>query len=436
MNNYLAEQSVIGGILIDASKASDVMEIVCAGDFDDQRHMMYFKAIESLIDQQKPVDIVTISDCLQDIGHAPDISYLMELAQNTPTAANVNAYAQAVKDSSTERKLLNISAEMTSVLYGEGSTSDKVERITQLTSMVSQDPGGQVRDAGSIMKSSVAEWERRASMAGSLMGYSTGFRDIDKRTMGLQAPDLTVIAAGSGKGKTTLAMNMVQAVAIYQQKPVLVFSLEMSGEQLIDRMMASVGEIPMNLIKSGKVFGSDYDHAIMPAAQKIKQSSLYIDDRGGLTIGQIQATARKFFKRHGQGLMVVDYIGLIDGKGTNKQEKTASVSGGLKSLAKELSIPVVALAQMNRNGVQRGDKRPVASDLRDSAAIEHDSDCLIMLYEDEDNNPGVMEAHFVKHRNGEVGTDYLVKRLDINRFQDQANGYEPKQQASVGGFSY
>ena len=254
--------------------------------------------------------------------------------------------------------------------------------------------------------------------------------------MGLQGPDLITIAAGSGKGKTTLAMNMAQAVAINQNKPVLVFSLEMSGEQIIDRLTASVGGIPLNLIKSGKVFGSSFEHAIVPAVNAIKGSNLHIDDRGGLSIGQIKATARKFFKKHGSGLLVVDYIGLVRAKAQNKEGVVAMVSGELKALAKELNIPVIALAQMNRNGVQRSDKRPVSSDLRDSAAIEHDSDILIMLHEDEENNAGVMEAHFIKHRNGETGTEYLVKNLAMNRFETMPVGYQPKEKEQASSFSY
>ena len=435
MNNQLAEQSVIGGILINPDKLPAVMELLTSSDFVDYRHSMYFKAAEVLAEKSEPIDITTICDWLQDMGHPPDVGYIMELADITPSTANVSSYARAVADCSTERRLMGIVQEMANIIRGDGRTAEKLEAVNQIVSTINQDSGGGIRESSEILLNNIALWQERFERGDQLVGYSTGFKSLDDRTMGLQGPDLTVIAAGSGKGKTTLAMNIVESVAIHQHKPVLVFSLEMSGEQLLDRMVAAIGKIPLKLIKSGKVFGSSSEHALIPAVDKIKKSRLHIDDRGGLSIGQIQATARNFFRRHGQGLLVVDYIGLVGGKGNNKQEQTASVSGGLKSLAKELSIPVLALAQMNRNGVQRGNKRPVASDLRDSAAIEHDSDALIMLYEDEDNNPGVMEAHFVKLRNGECGTDYLVKRLDINRFENMSIGYKPEELKDTGFYN-
>jgi len=436
MNNYLAEQSVIGGILLSVDKLPDVLEILTNSDFHDHKHQMFFKAIESLSDKQEPIDITTICDWLQDMGEIPDLSYLMLIADKTPSSSNIASYARAVKDCSTERRLLSVTEEMESIIRGDGRTDEKMESIQGLLSHLHTDEGGSIREASEIMKSLVDTWQERSTRDGSLMGYSTGFEALDKRTMGLQAPDLTIIAAGSGKGKTTLAMNMVEAVAIHQKMPTLVFSLEMSGEQLLDRLTAATGKIPLALIKNGTVFNTPHQNSIVLAVHKIKESNLHIDDRGGLSIGQIQATARKFFRKHGQGLLVVDYIGLVSAKGNNKQEQIAMVSGGLKSLAKELSIPVLALAQMNRNGVQRGDKRPLASDLRDSAAIEHDADALIMLYEDEISNPGVMEANFVKLRNGECGTDYLVKRLELNRFENMPAGYQPEEAEKETGFNY
>lgn len=432
----LVEQSVIGGLMLDSEKKYDVLALLNAKDFGEYRHELYFKAIASLIDKNQAVDVLTVCDELQVQGITPDLHYLAEIAKNTPSTANIDSYARAVKDCSTERRLLALADQIASTVHGDGRTLEKVERINQLVSTVNRDSGGEVREASEIMKSLLATWEQRSEMDGSLMGYSTGFKAFDARTMGLQAPDLIVIAASSGRGKTTLAMNMVQSVAIEQKKPVLVFSLEMSGEQLMDRMTAAVGRIPLGQIKNGTVFGGDNSHAVIPAVQKIKDSNLHVDDRGGLSIGQIQATTRKFFKKHGSGLLVVDYIGLVGGKGINKQEQIASVSGALKSLAKELSIPVVSLAQLNRNNTQRAEKRPVASDLRDSAAIEHDADWLVMLYEDELNEPGVMEAITVKLRNGEPGTDRLVKRLDINRFEDIGRDYVAPEPDKVAGFNY
>lgn len=436
-NNLIAEQSVIGAVLINSERFYEISDLITHNDFEDGRHRDYYKAISYLADDNQPIDIITVCEKLSDLGFVPDISYLTDIAKSIPSTSNIKSYAKAVKNASTERRMLCIANEMISIVYGEGSTQEKQEWIDQLTSKTTEQVGNTVRDAQSIMRNVVETWQERFEHKGELIGYSTGFHAIDQRTMGLQAPDLVVIAAQSGKGKTTLAMNMAKSVAIDQCQPVLVFSLEMSGEQLMDRMVASVGKIPFSMIRKGTALGSDYDHAIMPTVSKINQSQLFIDDRGGLTIAQIKSTARKFFRELGGGMIVVDYIGLVKGTGFNKEQQIADVSGSLKSLAKELNVPVLALAQMNRNNVQRGDKRPVSSDLRDSAAIEHDSDCLMMLYEDEVNAPGTTEVHFVKLRNGEPGTDYLTKRLDISSFVDQERGYEPdRDQPKPSKFEY
>ena len=438
-SNFLAEQSVIGGILRNDSKLSDVQILINHNDFEDDRNARYFLAIESLSAKCEPIDVITICDWLQDMGYAPDLAYLMEISKATPSAANVDAYARAVKDVSTERNILGISSQMALIIHGEGRTDEKLEEIHKLISTVGNENYVDIRDAGTVMRNLVNQWDERAARGDGLLGYSTGIESFDRRTTGLQAPQLWTIAASSGRGKTTLAMNMAEHVAINQGKPVLIFSLEMMAEQLLDRMTASIGKIPLSLVKSGKHLGHPvHDSAIMPTAKKIIDSNLHIVDRGGLSIGQIQAIARQFFRKHGEGLMVVDYLGLVSGRGNNKQEQTAYVSGSLKATAKELSIPVLALAQTNRNGIQRAEKRPVASDLRDSAAIEHDSDVLIMLFEDEAENPGVMEAHFVKVRDGEKGTEYLTKNLSMNRFEHQERAFAPRaesQDKEYGGFN-
>lgn len=436
MINIAAEQAVLGGLLINPESIADVVGILSSNDFFEARHKNYFKAIEALFDSGKPVDAITICDWISDTGVAPDVGYLFEISSTTPSAANVASYAKAVRDDSQERSMLDKCNDIVNILHGPGSTVEKMDSVSQVVSSFSVDDSGSLRDASVIMRSAIDEWEKRASREGSLMGYSTGFRDLDKRTSGLQGPDLIIIAASSGRGKTTLAMNMAEAVAVHQKKPVLVFSLEMSGEQIIDRMTAAVGDIPLNLIRDGSLFKTEHQYKVTPAASKIKQSRLYVDDRGGLSISQIQATSRKFFREHGEGMIVVDYIGLVRSQGATKEERVANVSGSLKALAKELKIPVVALCQTNRSATGRSDKRPQASDLRDSAAIEHDADWIIMLYEDAENNEGVMEAITVKLRNGEVGTDYLRKRLDINRFIDQDIGYQPQEEQPKQGTSF
>ncbi len=293
-NSIVPEQAVIGGILINALKIPDVMEIVNHNDFSDHRHQQAFRSIATLCDQNKPIDVITVLEQMADNGFTGDLGYFAGLAKNTASTANIRSYAQAVKNNSIELRLAAIGNEIAMVAHGEGSTEEKLESVNQLVSSIGQDQGSGIRDTDTVMKSLIEQWQKRSEIDGSLMGYSTGFESIDKRMMGLQAPDLITIAAQSGKGKTTFAMNMVQAVAVYQKKPTLVFSLEMSAEQLLDRLTAAVGGIPLSLIRNGSVFGSEHDYKIMPAAKKIKDANLFIDDRGGLSVAQSKQRLESF----------------------------------------------------------------------------------------------------------------------------------------------
>ena len=430
-----AEQSLIGGLLISTDNFADVLAIVEWPDFFEERCQNYFKAIEGLINEQKPVDEITVCDWLETHHHIPDLSYLAEITKNTPSASNIVHYAAAVKSASRERELLTISKYMAEIIHSNVTTPEKEEKIQVLISSFSSGTVEDFRTTSEVLPNLIKDWDIRSKRDGSLLGYSTGLKELDKRLMGLQAPDMIVIAGKSGTGKTTLAMNIVQSVAMDQSIPTLVFTLEMSGEQLVDRLVSAVSGIPFLEVRSGRFLNNPtYSHLITPTLQKIKDANLTIVDNGATSITQIQANARRFFRNHGKGLLVIDYVSLVSGPGRG-EERISYISRTLKALAKELNITIIVLTQMNRNVLQRNDKRPIASDLRESAALEHDCDALLMLYEDEASNPGVMEVICRKLRNGPTGTDYLKMNLAVNRFNNLDDGYAKPEQES-GNFSY
>jgi replicative DNA helicase len=264
-----------------------------------------------------------------------------------------------------------------------------------------------------------------------LVGLSTGYKDIDRRTSGLCSGDLIIVAGRPSMGKTTFAMNIAENVSVSQGKPVLVFSMEMTKIQLLDRCASSIGGIPFELIRNGKALDdAQFSHGLIPAAARIKQAPLYIDQRGALTVLQIRAAARKLHKRIPLSLIVVDYLQLARAKAESRVHEVTAISQGLKALAKELNIPVIALSQLSRKCEERSDKRPNNSDLRDSGAIEQDADVIFMLYRDEVYNPdtkfrGIAEINCTKQRNGPIGKDILISRLDLCRFEDTPHEYRP-----------
>jgi len=447
-----AEQSVIGGLLIAANSFDTIADSLGEADFYRQEHRIIFGQIARLADAARPHDIVTVADELEkayQLERAGGFAYLAELAKNTPSVANIRAYAAAVRERAILRHLIVVGQSVADSGYNPGdrrATELIDEAQAQIISLTDARQGDIDLHAGARLRNVVNEWERRSQCDG-LVGLSTGFTVLDKRTNGLSPGDLIIIAARPSIGKTTLAMNIVEAVAIEQQRPVLVFSMEMSAEQLLDRMSSSVGKIPFDLIRTGKVFGDlEYDSRIMPTVSRIKQAPLYIDDRAALSIAQMRATARKVHRTAPLGLVVVDYLQLATAKAETRVLEVGLISRGLKALAKELRVPVIAISQLNRQVDSRTDKRPVMSDLRDSGAIEQDADIIWLLYRDEyynadSSHKGIAEVDCAKQRNGETGRDYLAAILAQCRFDNLAPGWvrpEPSSAPRSGrrGFEY
>lgn len=431
-----AEQSIIGGLLIADRNFDAISECVDESDFYRSEHRMIFREMAKLADAGQPHDIVTIAAVLTATGELDRIggfAYLAEVARNTPSTSNLRAYARAVRERAVLRRLIIVGQDIAdSAYHANGRKSAELIDDAQAAVIALSETGNDEQDlhCASHLKNLAQEWQRRADCEG-LIGLSTGFEALDQRTNGLNAGDLIILAARPSMGKTSLAMNIVEHIVLDEKKPVLVFSMEMNAEQLLDRMAASVGKIPYSLIRNGKVFGhSEYDAHVLPTISRLKTAPLYIDDRAALTIAQIRSRARKLHKRESLGLIVVDYLQLAKARAESRVMEVTAISQGLKALAKELRVPVLALSQLNRAVDSRSDRRPNNSDLRDSGAIEQDADVIWFIYRDEvynENSPrkGFAEIICTKQRNGPTGTDYLAVNLDRCRFDNLTQGYTP-----------
>lgn len=446
-----AEQSVIGGLLIAGHHLDGVSEILSTEDFYQPQHRRIFDAMVSLAADSKPVDLTTVAAALSSTGDLDRIGgviYLAEMARGTPSASNIRAYASAVRERSALRNLIVVGQQIAESGYEpDGKKSIELIDAAQAAVIALGDQGRTdgITPIKDRLRNVVAEWQRRSDVGG-MVGLSTGFEALDKRTHGLNAGDLIILAARPSMGKTALAMNIVESVAVDQGKPVLVFSLEMTAEQLLDRMASSVGRIPYDLIRTGNVFKvPEYDCKAMPTVSRIKDAPLHIDDRPALTIPQMRATARRIHKQTPLSLIVVDYLQLARAKAESRVMEVTQISQGLKAIAKELGVPVLALSQLSRAVEQRSDKRPGNADLRDSGAIEQDADVIWFIYRDEVYNEstkqrGVAEILCTKQRNGPIGSDYLATRLEQCRFENLAQGWTPPAEEPApkkrGGFEY
>lgn len=428
-----AEQSVIGGLMIANNAWDGVAEIISENDFYRPEHRLIFRCMAQLVGTEQPIDIVTLHAALESAGEierAGGFVYLAEIARNTPSAANVRAYARAVRERANLRSLIRIGSEIADSAYNSGGRSsgeilDEAQRAVlalgeQSTDEVDLHVSAALRDYAS-------ELDRRSACAG-LVGLGIGFAALDSRTNGLSPGDLVVLAGRPGSGKTTLAMNIAEHVSIVEGKGVLVFSMEMSRSQLLDRMIASVGDIPYSLLRSGRVFSTEYRDRVGSAAGRIKNSKLYIDDRGALSIAQMRASARRLHKKNPLALIVVDYLQLARAKAENRVNEITAISQGLKALAKELGVPLIALSQLSRKCEEQR-RRPTSSDLRDSGSIEQDADSIFLIYRDElynDNSPdkGKAEIHCTKLRNGEPGLDWVESDLARCRFKNLTAPYQ------------
>ncbi|MGY6277229.1 replicative DNA helicase [Methylomonas sp. MgM2] len=433
-----AEQSVLGGLMLDNQTWDSVADKVVETDFYRRDHQLIFRAIAELAEKQDPFDVVTLSEVLEATGELKDVgglAYLGMLAKETPSAANIVAYANIVRDRSVLRQLIHIGTEISDSAFStEGrETAELLEnaerKVFEIAEQRQRGQGG-FNSIKSLLAKAVDKIETLYEMDGDVTGVSTGFTDLDEKTSGLQPADLIIVAGRPSMGKTTIAMNMAENVALKSGMPVAVFSMEMPGEALAMRMMSSLGRIDQHKVRTGKLEDDDWPR-LTSAINLLAETKLFIDDTPALTPTEVRSRARRLMREHGQlGLIVLDYLQLMQSpaSGDNRVQQISDISRGLKALAKELNVPVIALSQLNRNLEQRPNKRPVMSDLRESGAIEQDADLIIFVYRDEvynEDSPdkGIAEVIIGKQRNGPLGTVRLTFLGQYTRFENFAGIY-------------
>lgn len=436
-----AEKSLLGGLMVDHDSWDNIPGLVSAQDFYRHEHQLIFKAIESLANEHKPFDAIVISEWLNTQGedkHVGGLAYLARLAKETPSSSNVVAYAQVVREKSILRKLVAASNEINSSVFNpQGRDSKEIlDQAEHLIFSIAQDMEKKHQgfvDINELLKKTVAHIEKLHENDDPITGISTGFSDLDALTAGFQRSDLIIIAGRPSMGKTTLAINIATTAAIEHGKSVAIFSMEMPGEQLAMRMMSSLGHIDQSKVRSGKLDDDDWPR-ITSAMALLQKSRFFIDDSAALTPTEVISRARRLKREHGLDLIVIDYLQLmrVPGKSESRVQEISEISRSLKTLAKELEVPVIALSQLNRSLEQRPNKRPVMSDLRDSGAIEQDADVIAFIYRDEVYNEntedkGIAEIHIAKQRNGPIGTiklTFLGKYTKFENYTNTSYGYD------------
>lgn len=429
-----AEQSVLGGLMLSNNTWEMVNEILVEADFYRRDHRLIYRVMGKLSDADEPLDVITLAeelDKIQALESVGGLAYLGELAQNTPSIANIRAYTTIVKERSTLRQLISAAQEIAdSSFYPEGQDSTTLlqEAERKLIQIAEGRPkeGGFV-DVNNLLKDAVDRIDELFNSNESITGLSTGFTDLDEKTSGLQPSDLIILAARPSMGKTALAMNLVENAVMNGDKPVLVFSMEMPGDSIVMRMLSSLGRIDQTKIRNGRLDEEDWPK-LSSSVSRLKDRPLFIDDTPALSPAEMRARTRRIQREHGDiGLIMVDYLQLmqIQGFSEGRTQEISEISRSLKAIAKEFNVPVVALSQLNRGLEQRPNKRPINSDLRESGAIEQDADVIAFIYRDEvynEDSPdkGTAEIIIGKQRNGPIGTCRLAFIGKYTRFENLA----------------
>lgn len=439
-----AEQAVLGGIMLNNAHWENVIEHVIADDFYTAAHRLIFQEMENLARQNHPIDLITLDQALKNKGVIQDVggfAYLAELSKNTPSAANIIAYADIVREKAVLRELIGVGNNIAQRAYSPKGKDikeilDEAERevfhIAEKRTSSNEGP----KNVIDILEQTISKIEQLSQNKNhnGVTGVTTGFKDLDKKTAGLQRSDLIIVAARPSMGKTTFAMNLCENAALASEKPVLVFSLEMPADQIMMRTLASLSRVDQTKIRTGQIT-DDEEWARISSTMAIltNKPNIYIDDSAGLTPTELRSRARRVYRENGGlSMIMVDYLQLMRAPGfaDNRTLEIAEISRSLKALAKELEVPVVALSQLNRSLEQRSDKRPVNSDLRESGSIEQDADLIMFIYRDEvyhetnDENRNVAEIIIGKQRNGPIGRVRLTFQGQFSRFDNYAGSYE------------
>ncbi|TKB51395.1 replicative DNA helicase [Ferrimonas sediminicola] len=434
-----AEQSVLGGLMLNNDVFDQVAERVVKEDFYSRSHQYIFAAMSLLLEGGHPLDLVTVSEELSrqgELDNVGGIPYLSDISRNTPSVANIVAYAEIVRERAVVREMIKVANEIADAGFNpEGRDSaalldlaeTKVFKIAESRANANEGP----ENIKSILEKTVDKIEQLYSNPhNGVTGVSSGFSDLDKMTAGFQPSDLIIVAARPSMGKTTFAMNLCEAAAMNEQKPVLIFSLEMPSEQIMMRMLASLGRVDQTKIRTGQLDDEDWARVSSTMGLMMEQGKMYIDDASGLTPTEVRSRARRIAREHGGlSMIMVDYLQLmqVPALADNRTLEIAEISRSLKALAKELNVPVIALSQLNRSLEQRADKRPVNSDLRESGSIEQDADLIMFIYRDEVYHPdtaekGTAEIIIGKQRNGPIGKVPLTFQGMFSRFDNYAGG--------------
>ena len=444
-----AERSVLGGLMLDDSAWDSIAATVTADDFYRSDHRIIFRCIASLVEGNKPLDIITISESLEGVGELENVGglpFISDLAASTPTVSNIQAYAEIVRERSTVRSLIAVAHDIADSGFNpDGRSSGDLinEAESKVFKIGDERPStGGPESVRPLLTKAVGRIDHLFQTKGALTGLSSGFRDIDDITTGLQPSDLIVVAGRPSMGKTAFMMNIVESAVISGDKPVLVFSMEMPADSLVLRMLSSLGRIDQRKIRTGQLDDEDWPR-LTSAVTLLNDKLLFIDETPALTPNEIRARARRITREHGKrvkdedgnekrqlGLIVIDYLQLMQVAGTteNRAGEISEISRSLKAIAKEFECPVIAGSQLNRSLEQRPDKRPIMSDLRESGAIEQDADVIMAIYRDEvyhdDAEKGLAEVIILKQRNGPIGRKKLAFKGEFTKFEDLAEGYD------------
>lgn len=428
-----AEQSVLGGLLLSSESWERVADLVSAEDFYRSDHRSVFNVMAKLAEADQPLDVITVADALADLKELEQVgglAYLGELANNTPSASNVRAYATIVRERAILRQLIRSATSIAdNSFFPEGRNSGDIleDAERQIMAIAEGRPkAGGPQPVNPLLKGALDRIDDLFNTEGSLTGVSTGFKELDEKTAGMQRSDLIIVAGRPSMGKTSFAMNIVENAVMVEENPVLVFSMEMSAESLIMRMLSSIGKIEQNRVRTGEMHEDDWPR-LSAAVGKLKDRPLFIDDTPALSPSEVRSRARRVMREHGKiSMIMIDYLQLMQtGGAEGRTAEISEISRSLKAIAKEFDCPMIALSQLNRSVEQRPNKRPVLSDLRESGAIEQDADVIAFIYRDEfynEDSPekGVAEIIIGKQRNGPTGTCKLAFLGQFTRFENLA----------------
>ena len=436
-----AEQSLLGGLLIDNSALDQINDIVSPKDFYRQDHRLIFTHINEILNLDNPADVITVAESLEkksELASVGGIAYLGSLAENMPSVANIRGYAKIIRDNSVLRNLISVGSDIVEGAFSpqgkdaQALLDEMEQKLFSIAELESNRLG--YKDFQKVIAEVVRSLEERGQNPGTVTGLPTGFTDLDKLTTGLHGGELVIIAGRPSMGKTALAMNIAESCVLKEKKAAAIFSMEMGSEQIVTRLLGSVAKVHQQKMRTGELDENDWAE-IADALGKLNEAPLFIDEGSALNSYELRARARRLHRstEGGLGLIIVDYIQLMSPLGNigeNRATEISEISRSLKSLAKELNVPVIALSQLNRNVDSRPDKRPQMSDLRESGAIEQDADVIMFIYREEVYNPetldkGIADIILAKQRSGPIGDVRLTFVGEYTRFENYANpGYE------------